>query len=76
MISVNFVLRNDFLKKMFLMKFNSSILGTDQEDVEAAWVLVGGQASLSCHVRPEENPQEQLATVLWYRGTQGEPIFT
>ena len=51
-------------------------LGTDKEDVEVTWVLVGGQASLKCHVRPEENPQEQLATVLWYRGTQGEPIFT
>ena len=52
------------------------ISGTDKDDVEAAWVLVGGQGSLSCHVKPEENPQEQIATVLWYRGTQGEPIFT
>ena len=52
------------------------ISGTDKDDVEAAWVLVGGQGSLSCHVEPEENPQEQIATVLWYRGTQGEPIFT
>ena len=52
------------------------VIGTDKEDVEVTWVLVGGQASLKCHVRPEENPQEQLATVLWYRGTQGEPIFT
>ena len=43
--------------------------------VQQSWALRGKKAGLSCNIKPED-PNEQLATVLWYRGSQGEPIFT
>jgi len=49
--------------------------GTAKDNVKPAWVLVGGRASLACH-HGKKPPPEQLATVLWYRGIKGEPIFT
>ena len=43
--------------------------------VQQSWALLGKKAALSCNIKPKD-PDEQLATVLWYRGTKGEPIFT
>ena len=43
--------------------------------VQQSWALLGKRAALSCNIKPDD-PNEQVATVLWYRGTQGEPIFT
>ena len=49
--------------------------GAAKVDVVTSWVLLGHQAVLNCRVNAE-TLEEQLATVLWYRGTKGEPIFT
>ena len=43
--------------------------------VQQSWALLGKKAALSCNIKPND-PNEQLATVLWYRGAHGEPIFT
>jgi hypothetical protein len=43
--------------------------------VQQSWALLGKKAALSCNIKPKD-PDEKLATVLWYRGSQGEPIFT
>ena len=48
-------------------------LGAAKVDVVTSWVLLGHQAILNCNA---DTLEEQLATVLWYRGTKGEPIFT
>ena len=50
-------------------------LGAAKVDVVTSWVLLGHQAILNCRANAE-TLEEQLATVLWYRGTKGEPIFT
>lgn len=44
-------------------------------DPEDVWVVLGSNARLPCDIQPED-PLEQLATVLWYRGHQGEPFYT
>ena len=40
-----------------------------------AWALPGGQGYLPCEIEAE-NQNEQLYTVLWYKGDDGEPIYT
>ena len=64
---------NQILKGLY---FFYLVTGTTKDNVRPAWVLVGGRASLDCHHGGKELAPEQLATVLWYRGIKGEPIFT
>ena len=42
---------------------------------QSTWVVLGGKAHLPCDIQPED-PLEMVATVLWYKGAQGEPIYT
>ena len=42
---------------------------------KTAWALPGGQGYLPCEIEAE-NQNEQLYTVLWYKGEDGEPIYT
>ena len=45
------------------------------DQVDQMWILEGGTATLHCNISTKD-PNEHVATVLWYRGSQGEPIFT
>ena len=40
-----------------------------------AWALPGHQGYLPCDIEAE-SAHEQLYTVLWYKGDDGEPIYT
>ena len=62
-------------KDLTFIYFLVFILSGSSDIVQQIWALVGKKASLSCNIKPDD-PNEQLATVLWYRGNQGEPIFT
>ena len=59
-----------YLQKFCILYFS----GTAEANVKPSWVLVGNRAILDC--QDDQNHDEQVATVLWYKDVKGEPIFT
>ena len=58
-----------------MLTYEFIITGVSESEPVTTWVVLGGEAALPCDIQPED-PLEQLATVLWYKGNQGEPIYT
>ena len=72
--------------------FQSSFASVSKTESENSWVVLEGEiadpqifdppihssnieVNLHCNISTKD-PNEHVATVLWYRGSQGEPIFT